>query len=1191
MKSRSPKKAPSRKNSRRSTKRSPKRVAASAAAQQGLADEYRQPVESAADIIYRADASGRFTYANPVALQILGYSEKEIIGRHYLDLIVPEFRVAAGQFYKLQRSRGTPNTYYEFPVHTKSGDILWLGQNLQLLKRDGDTVGFQAVARDITRGRKAEEERDRFFGLSLDLLCITGFDGYFRRVNPAWKQILDLDEKKLLSQPFLSFVHPDDRANTEMKFRAAVQGGNVVGFEARFRCRDGSFKWIEWNATKDSSQNIIYAVGRDSTDRKRFEQAIRESEANYRILAENSTDVISRQTPQGIYLYVSPACKSILGYEVEEMLGRSSYDFFHPDDLIKTRLSQLKITEQPESFALNYRARRKNGSYLWFESTSKTVRDELSGEIVEIVTVSRDITMRKAVEENLAESERRLEQIIETVQSGITLSDQKGHFDVFNTAMEKLTGYSMAEANASGDFSKLLYTDEDDRQRALGRLKVLIEEGRAPETETTILTKSGRQRTLLTTTDIVVFKGRKMFLSVFSDITERKKAEVELVKAKEVAEAATRAKSEFLAMMSHEIRTPMNSVIGTTDLLLQSELDEEQRDFVETIRNSGDSLLTIINDILDFSKIESGKIELEENPLELNVCIEDVLDLLSQKALQKGLDLLYWIDPQVPPFIVGDMTRIRQILLNLVGNAIKFTDHGEVSVTVKLSWRLGNQLELQFAVKDTGIGIPQDKLDRLFKAFSQVDSSTTRRFGGTGLGLAISMRLTQLMGGKIWAESESRKGSGFFFTIRTTTPPDESVLPKVFLRGKVPELSGKRILIVDDNANNLMILRMQSEHWGMLARTTTSPREAIQWIEQGDPFDIAILDMMMPEMDGIQLGKELRSLRTKEFLPLILLSSTGATNAETGAGDLFFATVTKPIKLDQLFDMVMQTLAGTRRSSARTQPKRFERLGETMPFSILIAEDNPANQKLLLRVLQQLGYEADLAGSGLQVLEAVDRKQYDIVFMDVHMPEMDGMEATRIIVNKNKREDRPIIVAVTADALQGDREKCVQAGMDDYITKPIRIADIQGVLERWAKSAEGKLSNQQSSVPSPLSDLEQSMFERVHQLGLETDPTFMLELIASYAPLLKKETDAIRDACSKQNAVAVHYAAHSLKGASLNIGANELAAVCRTIEQLATNQDLASVAQHLDTLTESLKKTLVSLDSLRTRLSKGTSTV
>lgn len=1148
---------------------------------------YRELVESATDIIYQTDSLGRFIYANPIAVQLMGYAEKELLGKLYLDLIVPEYRKEAERFYRLQRFQQKPNTYFEFPVQTKSGNILWLGQNLQLLMRDGEVVGFQAVARDITRQREAEEERDRFFGLSLDLLCITGNDGYFKRVNSAWQRILGCDEGTLLNEPFLNFVHPDDRAETEQQFRTAIQGGQVIGFDTRFRCKDGLYKQIEWSATPDRARSIIYAVGRDVTERKRIDEAIRESEARYRILAENTTDVLSRHKPDGIYTYVSPACKRVLGYEVEEMVGRSAYDFFHPDDFVRARLSPRKINDLPETFTLVYRAQKKGGSYIWFESTNRTVRDGSSERVVEIVTVSRDITIRKAAEENLAESERRLEQIIESVRSGITLSDEKGHFDVFNTAMEELTGYSMAEANSSADFSKLLYPDEEDRQQTLDGLKTLLEEGHAPEVETTILTKSGQRRTMLVTSNIVTFKGRKMFLSGFRDITESKRVEEELKKAKETAEAATRAKSEFLAMMSHEIRTPMNSVIGMTDLLLQTQLADEQYDFADTIRSSGESLLAIINDILDFSKIESGKIELEERPGEPKACIEEVLDLLSPKAVQKSLDLLYWINPQVPPYVVGDMLRIRQILINLVGNAIKFTDRGEVLISLDLSWRLGDQMELQFSVKDSGIGIPQDKLDRLFKPFSQVDSSTTRKFGGTGLGLAISMRLAQLMGGKISAESEPGKGSTFVFTIKASAPPKDLMVPKVFVRGKVPELSGKRILVVDDNATNLLILRMQCEYWGLLPRTTISPVEAIEWIRKGDPFDIAILDMMIPEMDGHQLGKELRVLRSRESLPLILLTSAGTTSAELGSGELFAATITKPMKHDQLFDVLMEAIAGAKRPLTRTQPKVVERIGEKLALSMLVAEDNPVNQKLLRRVLQQLGYTAEMVENGLEVVEAVNRKHYDLVFMDVHMPEMDGMEATRLIVNSKMGERRPIIVAVTADALQGDKEKCIQAGMDDYITKPIRIADIQGVLDRWGKIASARSAQSQKHAGASETDaLEHAMLDRIGQLGLETDPDFILELIGSYAPLFQKLHKNLQDAYAKNDIGKLRYAAHSLKGASLNIGATHLAAMCRTIEDLTDQKDFDTVGTLIEDLKETQQKTSAALQAIKTRLSQ-----
>jgi len=1149
--------------------------------------KYRQLVETANDIIYRTDEEGRFSYVNPVGLRITGYTEEETLGRRYIDVIYEPFRHEIERYYKVQAFKGEAVSYREVPVLKKNGQLLWLGQNVQLLIEGGKPVGFQAVARDITLQRKAENERDRVFDLSIDLLCVTSFTGYFIRVNSAWQRVLGIGEETLLKEPFLNFVHPDERARTEEQFHNVIGGKQLVGFETRFLSADGSPRWIEWSATADTAEHVIYAAGRDVTDRKRIDDEIRKSEARYRILAENATDVISRLTPEGIYLYVSPACKRVLGYEPDELIGRSAYDLFHPDDYVKAQIAQVKVHELPEIFTILYRIRTKDGAYLWFESTSKTVKNPEDGRVAEIVSVSRDITFRKSIEENLKESERRLEQIIETVQEGITLSDKKGRFEIFNTAMEHMTGYTMAEANSSGDFAKILYPGETERQRALDGLKDLLETGKSTEIETTIHTKGGDSRTLLVSTTLVTFRNHIMFLSAYRDITERKKAEEELKSAKNAAEAATRAKSDFLAMMSHEIRTPMNSVIGMTDLLSHSTLTEEQRDFVDTIRGSGESLLTIINDILDFSKIESGKIDLEERPCEPRTCIEEVLDLLTPKAIQKGLDLLYWIDPQVPPHIIGDAHRLRQILVNLVGNSIKFTDRGEVFVSVNLLWKLGDKLELQFSVRDSGVGIPTDKLDRLFKPFSQVDTSTTRKFGGTGLGLAISMRLTHLMGGRIWAESEEGKGSTFFFTIKTATPPPDAVLPKVHTRAKVPELTGKRVLIVDDNATNLFILRSHCENWGMLVRTTQSPREAIQWVRNGDPFDVGILDMMIPEMDGHLLGQELRKIRSSDSLPLVLLSSAGMSAGEIGSGDLFSASVAKPVKHNILFDILMESMGGAKRSSSRSQPKPVERLGEFVPLSILAAEDNPVNQKLLLRVLKEIGYEADVVPNGVEVMNAVKRKQYSIIFMDVHMPEMDGLEATRLIMSVVPRERRPVIIAVTADALEGDREKCMQAGMDDYITKPIRIADIQGVLQRWSSKAAGQQPPRQTPTEIPGDgELEHAMSDRIRQLGLETDPAFVVELIESYSPLFTNQSRAIEEAFSKQDEAKLRYAAHSLKGASLNIGANKLGAICRTIEDLAEKKDLAASAKLLPDLKEVMGSTLKALETIKAKLSR-----
>jgi PAS domain S-box-containing protein len=1182
-----PKKKATTKKNPAGAKRSSPGLASAQEALRQQEERYRELVESATDIIYRADHRGCFTYANPIALRVMGYSEQELIGTRYLDLILPEFRAEAERFYKLQVLQSTPNTYFEFPVQTKAGEVLWLGQNVQLLIRDGKITGVQAVARDITKQHLVEQERDQFFSLSLDLLCLTGFDGYFKRVNQAWKTVLGYDESVLLSKPFLEFVHPDDRGQTEEQFRHASEGGHVVGFLTRFQCTDGYYRWIEWSATADSKRQLIYADGRDVTERVRIEAKIKESESRYKILADNANDMIARLTPDGIYLYVSPACKRLLGYDQKEMVGRVARNFFHPDDRVKAQIAQHRDRDLPDLFSAVYRLRRKDGDYRWVETTSKTVIDGPTESTTEIITVSRDITLRKAAEQNLAESEQRLGQIIETVREGITLSDEQGVFEIFNSAMEQITGYSMAEANASKDFARLLYPDEERRSQALDGLKVLLNGERLSEQDTMITTKSGDQLTLLVTTTLVEFRGRRLFLSAYRDITERKKAEEALKSAKETAEEATKAKSEFLAVMSHEIRTPMNSVIGMTDLLLQTPLTDEQRDFVDTIRVGGEALLTVINDILDFSKIESGKIEFEERPLEVKTCIEEVLDLLSGKALEKGLDLIYWIDPNVPPYVIGDALRLRQILINLVSNAIKFTDHGEVFVSAGTTWKLGDQLSLKFSVKDTGIGISAEKLDRLFKAFSQVDSSTTRKYGGTGLGLAISLRLTELMGGNIWAESEPGKGSTFCFTIKTSCPPADMMLPTVFFRSKVPELSGKRVLLVDDNETNLMILRMYCENWGMVPRTSNSPGKALEWVRKGDPFDVGIIDMMMPEMDGVHIAKELRTMRTRESLPLILCSSSGQSAAEFNTGDLFAAFLSKPIKQDQVFESMMSAITGMKRAAKTVPPVQLKPLTQQMPLSILVAEDNPINQKLILRVLQQIGYHADLAANGIEVLKATGQKKYNLIFMDVNMPEMDGLEATRKIVNASAQSARPVIVAVTADALQGDRDKCIEAGMDDYITKPIRVSDIRGVLERWGKiSTERTEHVAVTPVTSDLGPLEQSMLKRMHQLGLETDFAFMVELIDTYAPSFEKQIHLLIEACSKNDAHTLHQAAHSLKGAGLNIGAEEFGALCKSIEKLAFQNDFAAVKSAIATLQQEKQRLLDALQVVKVRLSE-----
>jgi PAS domain S-box-containing protein len=721
-----------------------------------------------------------------------------------------------------------------------------------------------------------------------------------------------------------------------------------------------------------------------------------------------------------------------------------------------------------------------------FAAEEAKLLSELAGDLsYGLSTIRARVESRRAFEE-VERLKHHNELILENIGEGIFGLDNEGRTTFVNRSATRLLGYTANEliGELHHELVHHSYPSGDPYPIDRCRISNFVPGERIGRVEDEVFwRKDGTSFPISYLSIPMIEHGERVGIVVtFQDITERKQAEEDLRHAKEAAETATRAKSEFLANMSHEIRTPMNAVIGMTTLLLDTSLSLEQRDFVETIRTSGSALLTIINDIIDFSKIEAGKMELEYQPFELRTCIEESLDLVTPAAAEKHIDLTYLIQEGTPDTIIGDITRLRQILVNLLSNAVKFTEEGSVTVMVEsegvvdppvLPAPMGEELEkhnahdrrthhIHFAVSDTGIGIPKDRLYRLFESFSQTDSSMTRKYGGTGLGLAISKRLSQMMNGTMWVESEVDKGSTFHIRIQAMESPS---IPKRHFHRKLPQLVGKRVLVVDDNPMNRFVLTHQLESWGIEPWGVGSAREALDLLNEDSQFDLAILDLHMPDMDGLTLATEIRkseggvssTARPSEansssipLIPLVLLPSMEpGRQALKDTGVTFAACLTKPVKPAVLHQSLLNIFSGemappTERQSARQQLDST--MAQRHPLRILVAEDNVVNQKVILRLLERMGYRADVAANGREVLESLSRQPYDVVLMDVQMPEMDGLEATRIVRQRWPNLDI-YIIAMTAHALDQDREQCIAAGMDNYVSKPIQVAELVDALE------------------------------------------------------------------------------------------------------------------------------------------------
>lgn len=788
----------------------------------------------------------------------------------------------------------------------------------------------------------------------------------------------------------------------------------------------------------------------ENEERRRIEARLKVSDERLRLALDSTHIGIFEWNVPANHAYYSPGLWSILGYDPARMPATMEawQSLVDPADLAEYRRQfDLQLEGATTFIDPEYRLRANDGHWRWISTRAKTVASSDDGHPIRIIGTMQDITARREAEQALRASQaeaRKLSLVAAKTDNPVLITSPDGTIEWVNESFCRVMEYTLEEAVGHNPVDFMTGPETDPQTIADIRNAMTLGQGHA--TELVHYSKSGRKYHLHLEIQPVVNESGQIenFIAIETDITARVDTEAQLRRAKAEADAASRAKSEFLASMSHEIRTPMNGVIGMTSLLMETPLTPEQRDFVNTIHTSGESLLAIINDILDFSKIESGKLELESIPFSLSTCLEEALDLFALQASSKKIEFAYTLTPGVPAWINGDVTRLRQIVVNLVNNAVKFTPGGSIVIEVRLlsGDATSEAIALEFAVRDTGIGIPPDRVNRLFKAFSQVDSSTTRKYGGTGLGLVICQRLSALMGGSIRVESTVGKGSSFIFSILTTPAP----VPVEQARATIPNrLLDGLVLIVEDNLAIQNQLRALLESWGLFVAFTRTPAVARDFCTKLLQPPVLIIIDGDETSPGSSPLDELLDIRCAR----VLMLPFGQTAPAAPTDGRPFGTIYKPIKSHTLLQTLVQLFSAPTAVEASGKTKPTARvLAEDISLNVLLVEDNAVNQKVALRFLERLGYEAVAVGNGLEALRAIEARHYDLILMDLQMPEMDGFEATRQIRRHVPADYQPKIIALTANAMAGDRELCLAAGMDDYISKPVKMPELVEAIKR-----------------------------------------------------------------------------------------------------------------------------------------------
>ena len=1148
-------------------------------------ERHRSIVSEIQEVIFRTDAAGRWTFLNPAWTEITGFMLEESLGTIFLDYVHADDRQRNIDTFQPLVDGAKDHCRHEVRYVTKDGGFRWIEVHARAIRdAAGTLVGTSGILDDVTERKAMEQElqrrtdlleqtHDAVFVWELGTAGVGGIV-YWNRAAEALYGYTREEALGRVSHELLRTEHGEGVC----AFETALAHSGQWAAELVHTTRDGRRIVVESRQVlvhEVDGRCMVLETNRDITERKGAEEAASRLAA----IVESSDDAIDSKALDGTILSWNAGAERLYGYSAEEVAGRHTTMLVPSDrpDEVTTLLEKIKRGERVEHFE-TVRV-RKDGTRIDVSVSMSPIRDT-AGNITAVSTIARDNTERPRAEEALRASEAEQRALIGAMSDVILVIGADGRYlkipetnpQLLFKPPTELLGRTVHDVLPTGDADAIMACI----RRALETRQTVNLEYSLPVGDRTIWF-AGAVSPMLE--DRVVWVAR--------DITERKRAEEAVHAAREAAEAASRAKSEFLANMSHEIRTPMNGVIGMLDLTLDTDLAANQREYLEVAKTSADSLLTVINDVLDFSKIEAGKLELEPIAFELSDSLDQTVSTLALRA-HKNLELALNIAPEVPEALVGDRGRLRQIITNLVGNAIKFTEQGEVVVTVERESQSADDIGLHFTVTDTGIGIPAEKQRLIFEAFTQADSSTTREYGGTGLGLAISSELVAMMGGRIWVESEVGLGSTFHFTARFGVQSGPSLGP---VASEPVSLRGRSVLVVDDNATNRRILERMLSNWHMRPTIVDSGEAALVAIGRawraGAQFSLTLIDSHMPSMDGFALAERIKHNPETAGATVMMLSSADHQGSAARCRELGLAAyLTKPIKQSQLLDAIMMTLGAAALGDARPQsiPAASAETSRR-PLHVLLAEDNAVNQKLAVTLLQKRGHTVVAAGNGQEALAALARERFDVVLMDVQMPVMGGFEATALIRERERGTGLRIpIVALTAHAMKGDRERCLEAGMDAYVRKPIRATElfdaIDGLIADPLKAPSSARGGQGSGG---------AVDEAALHALVDSDAQLLSELVAVFLEESPRVLSEIRAAIALGDDTALEAAAHALKGSLGSLAAPRAAAAALVLETMGCSGDLARAVEACSALEREVERVEQALGALVQRT--GTASV